>query len=124
MLFVKCDAFSRASNLLVVCGCLFCEVVFQGLLVVSLVGLLVFVKWDVFSVASVFLLVRGLFQVLSLVCLCGQLFFVNCSLLASRASIFACCASLRFVVLHFVFVSGLPLTHLIVSWLLFFFLCG
>ena len=38
MLFVKCDAFSRASNLLVVCGCLFCEVVFQGLLVVCLVG--------------------------------------------------------------------------------------
>ena len=38
MLFVKCDAFGRASNLLVVCGCLFFEVVLQGLLVVCLAG--------------------------------------------------------------------------------------
>ena len=38
MLFVKCNAFIWASNLLVVCGCLFCKVVCQGLLVVCLVG--------------------------------------------------------------------------------------
>ena len=78
MLFAKCDAFSRASNLLVVCACFFlCEVVFQGLLV-GLVGLLLFVKWDVFSRASDLFLCAACFQVLSLVCLFGQLFFVNC----------------------------------------------
>ena len=45
MLFVKCDALSRASNLLVVC---------------ARSGLLLFVKCDVFSGASGFF-VRGLF---------------------------------------------------------------
>ena len=55
----------------------FCEVVFQGLLVVCLVGAAALGLLDFLCAAC--------FQVLLLVCLLGQLFFVNC-LLASRAS--------------------------------------
>ena len=59
------------------------------------------------------------FQVLSLVCLFGQLFFVNC-LLASRASnLFVVCrCALCF--LQVVFVSGLSLTPLDCFLIVFF----
>ena len=112
MLFAKVGAFSRASNLLlVVCGCLFAKLFFR---------LLLFVKWDVFSGAYDLFLCAACFQVLSLVCLFGQLFFVNCFLQVELPICLLCVAALVFCSLFL--ASGLALTHLVVSRL--FFWCG
>ena len=90
----------RLPTCLLSVAAFFCEVVFQGLLVVRLVGLLLFVKWDVFSRASDLFLYAACFQVLSLVFLFGQLCFVKC-FWASRASNLLAVCRCAFLLLFF-----------------------
>ena len=76
MLFVKCDAFSRASNLLVVCGCLL-RSCFSGPARCLLGRGCCSSSSGMFLVGLLVFLCAACFQVLSLVCLFGQLFFLS-----------------------------------------------